>query len=85
MRGKIPILTKSGRKNNIKVRYLVVSLAIGICNAVAGWLPLSQTASAAGCPDVKLVFARGSGGERWADKNYLAFRDTIEEIGRAHV
>ena len=34
---------------------------------------------AKGCPDLRVVFARGSGGERWNDKNYLEFKSTIEE------
>ena len=34
---------------------------------------------AEGCPDLRVVFARGSGGERWNDKNYLEFKSTIEE------
>lgn len=36
-------------------------------------------AKAEGCPDLKVVFARGSGGERWMDKNYLEYKSTIEE------
>ena len=30
------------------------------------------------CPDVKIIFARGSGGERWTDQNYLAFKNSLE-------
>ena len=31
------------------------------------------------CPDLKIVFARGSGGERWANNDYLEFKNNIEE------
>lgn len=34
---------------------------------------------AAMCPDVKMIFARGSGGERWVDKNYQAFKASLEK------
>ena len=30
------------------------------------------------CPNVRVVFARGSGGERWKDDNYLAYKSSIE-------
>lgn len=30
------------------------------------------------CPAVEFVFARGSGGARWEDQNYLTFKDAIE-------
>ena len=38
----------------------------------------SGIAQAESCPDVRVVFARGSGGERWVDKNYLEYKKTIE-------
>lgn len=33
---------------------------------------------AVSCPDLKIIFARGSGGERWVDKNYLTFKSEID-------
>ena len=39
---------------------------------------LNDTA-AVKCPDVKIIFARGSGGERWTDQNYVAFKNELEE------
>ena len=35
--------------------------------------------NAEGCVDLRIIFARGSGGERWEDKNYLEFKSTIEQ------
>ena len=32
--------------------------------------------NAEGCVDLRIIFARGSGGERWEDKNYLEFKST---------
>lgn len=62
-----------GKKNGkIKIRYLVAALAL-----VGSVLP-RLAAQAEGCPDVRVVFARGSGGERWADQNYLEYKSTIE-------
>ena len=78
MRGRI--LTKSrggnrcGHKNKLKVRYLVV--AVGL---LLSGLASRTVVQAVGCPDVRVVFARGSGGERWEDQNYLAYKDAIEE------
>lgn len=63
------------RRHRIKIRYLLVAAAVGL-------LPFSGLSSlalvrAASCPDLKVIFARGSGGEHNTDKNYLAFRDAI--------
>lgn len=62
-----------GKKNGkIKIRYLAAALAL-----VGSALP-RLAVQAEGCPDVRVVFARGSGGERWADQNYLEYKSTIE-------
>lgn len=31
------------------------------------------------CPELRMVFVRGSGGKRWEDANYLAFREAMEK------
>ena len=64
---------RSGRAQVIKVRYLVAILAV-----LAATLVPRTIAQAENCPDVRLVFARGSGGERWNDQNYLAFKSALE-------
>ena len=74
MRGKILIHNQGGRKNKIKVRYLVVAAVMMWCG-----VEMRQVVQAIGCPDIRVVFARGSGGERWNDQNYLAYKDAIEE------
>ena len=55
-----------------------------ICAAVitmTSWLtPSMSIANAVNCPDVKVVFARGSGGERWNDQNYVAFHDALSAL-----
>ena len=55
-----------------------------ICAAVitmASWLtPSMSIVNAVSCPDVKVVFARGSGGERWNDQNYVAFHDALSAL-----
>ena len=35
--------------------------------------------SANSCPDLQIIFARGSGGERWTSNDYLSFKSSIEE------
>lgn len=37
------------------------------------------TANAVDCPDLKVIFARGSGEERWVDQNYLTFKKELEQ------
>lgn len=59
---------------NIKIRYLVAGVGLAISS-----LMLRQTAQAESCPDVRIVFARGSGEERWGDQNYRTFKKSIEE------
>lgn len=74
MRGKILIKKRRGNKLKIKVRCLIV---LPVVVALVGVVSV-PTAQAAACPDVRVVFARGSGGERWKDPNYLEYKATIE-------
>ena len=74
MRGKNLIKNQGGHKNKIKVRYLVVAVGIIVSGLVS-----RSAVQAVECPDVRVVFARGSGGEQWTDQNYLAYKDSIEE------
>ena len=69
---KICLKNVSGRGGKIRIRYLIAALAL-----VGSVLP-RLSVQAEGCPDVRVVFARGSGGERWADQNYLEYKSTIE-------
>ena len=59
-------------------RLIIVTIAIvaGVANTLSSIIP---SVKAEVCPDLKLIFARGSGGERWSDQNYLAFKNSIEE------
>ena len=72
MRDKNPIKKRGGQSLKLSIYYLgmVLLLIIG-ANA-----PRFVTASS--CPDLRIVFARGSGGERWHDANYLSFKTAIE-------
>lgn len=74
MRGKIRVRKQGGRKQKIKIRYMVAAVALA-CAAV---IP-QFSARAESCPSLRVVFARGSGGERWGDQNYLAWKKGIEE------
>ncbi|MBR2840133.1 cutinase family protein [Candidatus Saccharibacteria bacterium] len=58
------------------LQWLVVG-ALMTMGATVNLLPFNSV-QAAGCPDVRIVFARGSGGERWNTDDYLTFRATIE-------
>lgn len=74
LRAKIKRVGKNSmrEKKRRKIRYLVVALLL----VATVSMPHGYT-HAEGCPDVKIVFARGSGEEQWTDQNYLAFRDNI--------
>ena len=74
MRGKNLTQNQGGRKNKIKVRYLVVAIGLMLCGMVT-----QPTVQAADCPDVRIIFARGSGGEQDVSGDYLEFKSTIEE------
>lgn len=69
---KIRVIGAGGRKKNIKIRYLAAAIALGLACVPR------LAVQAEGCPDLRVVFARGSGGERWSDQNYLEFKSTIE-------
>ncbi len=73
MRGKILVKSLGGQKRKIKIRYFVVAL-IFMCATNT----VKMQARAESCPDLKIIFARGSGGERWHDQNYLNYKETIE-------
>ena len=72
MRGKPYIMERVGRNIKVKVRYLVVAVMMALCSV--GTL---QVTNATGCPELRVVFARGSGGELNGDQNFIAFRDAI--------
>lgn len=42
-------------------------------------MPATKNASALSCPELKIVFARGSGAEKDTNDNFLEFKKTIEE------
>ena len=60
-----------------KIKYQI--LAVIAMVVVATVVPMRTMVQASGCPDVRVLFVRGSGGERWVDKNYLEYKSTIEE------
>lgn len=58
-------------------KILTVILVFAL-NLAAPFLTFNQETKAAGCPDVKIIFARGSGEERWTDQNYRTFKSELE-------
>lgn len=73
---KLKIMRIRRRKSRIKVRFLMLA---GLLIASGLGATAVETVEAESCPDLKIIFARGSGGERWNDKNYLEFKARIEE------
>lgn len=73
---KLKIMRIRRRKSRIKVRFLML---VGLLIASGLGVTAVETVEAESCPDLKIIFARGSGGERWNDQNYLEFKARIEE------
>ena len=70
MRDKIASTKKDKRIKIIYLLFIVAFLA-----AIPPW----KQAKAMDCPDLRVVFARGSGGERNNDPNYLEFKSALEK------
>ena len=65
---------------NIKITLSLWFLAIlFMVNSLMPVTGFYQNVGAASCPDVKIIFARGSGEERWVDQNYLTFKNELTE------
>ena len=69
---RVSVKSMGGKIKNLKIRYLAVAIAVSL--ACVPQVP----AQAKSCPNLRVVFARGSGGELGADQNYLEFKSTIE-------
>lgn len=76
MRGKLCVKKQGGQKTKIKIRYLLWGLVVASAGLIG--FDFSPKVKANNCPSLRLVFARGSGGERWKDQNYLAFKSALE-------
>ena len=64
-------------KSKVMVRVLMILAVATVMMGVAWRVPSDSHAFA--CPDVKVIFARGSGGERYLTDDYIAFRDAMVE------
>lgn len=65
--------------SKIKYIFLAILVASGVGNFAGGFAVAEGNSYEASCPDLGVIFARGSGGKRWEDDNYLAFKAAIEE------
>ena len=61
-------MSKQLRTKLKRVGMVAVAIIIGIIGLSE--IPI-RLANAESCPDLRIIFARGSGGERWTDQNYL--------------
>lgn len=75
MRGKIWAAWQNKRKQKIR-KWCVVTTML-LVTVMVPW-GMMQDSRATGCPNLRVVFARGSGGERWNTDDYLTFKTTIE-------
>ena len=61
-------------KRRIKLRFLALA-SLMACGVMPTMYP--DRADAGNCPEVKVIFARGSGQARWTDRDYVTFRDNV--------
>ena len=59
-----------------KIKFWVAAIILTVTSV--GTIQLNS-AQAESCPDLRVVFVRGSGGERWTNNDYLEFKSTIEK------
>ncbi len=71
-------LKYKARAHKIKIRYLFFALAIISGGILIANSSPTELAHAEGCSDVKIIFVRGSGGERYNTDHYLAFKSAME-------
>lgn len=62
-----------------KLRLTLSALILSVSAISIYSSPPDQQVQATGCPDLKILFARGSGGERYTSGDYLAFKEAMEE------
>ena len=67
------------QKRKVVLRCLCLTSLTLMVNLLIPATILTGEAEALNCPNVKIIFARGSGEERWKDQNYLNFKSEIEE------
>lgn len=60
------------------LRCFLLSSLLLMANLLMPAMVLTQEAEAVSCPDVKIIFARGSGEERWTDQSYLSFKKELK-------
>ena len=58
--------------------FVVIAPLLTIALLATPALSPTPTVRAAGCPDLKVIFARGSGAERYGNQDYQEFKSTLE-------
>ena len=76
LKKKLKVMKIWRTRQRVKVRFLVL---VGILVSASLMPFVVQKVEAESCPDLEIIFARGSGAERWNDKNYLEFKERIIE------
>ncbi len=72
---KLKIMRVWRRRARVRVRFLILA---GVMISASLMPAMTKKAEAESCPDLKIVFVRGSGAERWNEQNYLEFKKQIE-------
>ncbi len=69
-------IKRVARRHKVTIRWKYVALALVVAALV---LPRYEPAKAINCPELKVIFARGSGGERYTSGHYKAFEKAMME------
>lgn len=72
---KLKIMKIRQQKTRVRARFLVLA---GITIGASLTPVMDQQVEAESCPDLRVVFVRGSGAERWNEQNYLEFKKQTE-------
>lgn len=60
------------------MKKIIVNLVLVLALVLAPFVTQNNT-GALDCPDLKIIFARGSGEKRWVEQDYLGFKTELEE------
>lgn len=66
--------TKSSSVIHVKILVIITILV-----TVFASLPLQHPSNAVGCPDIRILYARGSGAPRYNNNDYQTFKSTLED------
>lgn len=65
---------KKSKPHKIKLRFLTAAAVTTLASTAV----IQNPTTAAACPDLRVIFARGSGGERYTSDHYIKFKEAMD-------